>query len=410
MSARVRVERAASGELVARKRGLDAEDDRRLEHEASVLQRARHPGVVELRALEEVEGRVELVTAWVGTRSLADRVPLPPSEAAGLLAATAEIVADLHGLGIVHGGLDPTQVLLDQGGRPVLCGFGADGVPSDDVADLGRMLQVALGAGDEVDPIPERRFGRGARVAAFTRRALLNLADQATADDPTCRPSARSFARALTAAAPAATLPALVAAGDEQPASRPQPADAGDDPFAALRASRVEPDVGRRRWAPWLVGAAVAVFVAVALLGGSGGDGHSEASANAPSVTAAGPATTPGAAAATSTVVASGTGPPVVERDGAHYAVGEAGDQVEVGDWDCSGRPTVALLRPRTGEIFVFTAWAEPGRDLVARPVVQVTPGAHLDPTDRDADGCAVLLATQTDGTTVPVPLPEARP
>jgi hypothetical protein len=295
----------------------------------------------------------------VGTRSLADRVPLPPSEAAGLLAATAEIVADLHGHGIVHGALEPTQVLLDPDGRPVLCGFGTGGNPSDDVDGLGRMVQAALGTGDEVDPNPERRFGRRSRAAAFTRRAPLSLADQATADDPTCRPSARSFARARLAAAPGAALPAAASVGDVLPPDEHRRV-IHHDPFAALRASGDEPDGARRRWAPWIVGAAVGLFVVVALLGGSNGGDHNDASANAPApTTVAGPTTTRGSGlpVVTTTVApvsaAGATEPPVVKRDGARYAVGEAGDQAEVGDWACTGQATVALLRPSTGEVFV---------------------------------------------------------
>ena len=52
----------------------------------------------------------------------------------------------------------------------------------------------------------------------------------------------------------------------------------------------------------------------------------------------------------------------VLESDGRRYRVGQAGDAVLVGDWDCDGRPTPALFRPATGEVFVFPRWIDDGR------------------------------------------------
>src|SRR5437660_5157297 len=45
--------------------------------------------------------------------------------------------------------------------------------------------------------------------------------------------------------------------------------------------------------------------------------------------------------------------------------LGGAGAQVAVGRWTC-GAPTVALLRPATGEVFRFDGWATAGRAVPA--------------------------------------------
>lgn len=54
--------------------------------------------------------------------------------------------------------------------------------------------------------------------------------------------------------------------------------------------------------------------------------------------------------------------------------VGQDGDLVALGDWSCTGIATPAVLRPGTGEVFVFTGWSldEP----VEVDAAAVVPGA----------------------------------
>src|SRR5437868_11038376 len=127
MSARVVSDVEADGRLVARKRSRDHADATRLAHEAEVLASAQHPGVVELVVREDDGTGVALVTGFVGPHSLDTLGPMSVERAAGLVAALAETVADLHEVGIVHGRIDPSHVLLGAGGRPVLCGFAGGG-------------------------------------------------------------------------------------------------------------------------------------------------------------------------------------------------------------------------------------------------------------------------------------------
>lgn len=57
---------------------------------------------------------------------------------------------------------------------------------------------------------------------------------------------------------------------------------------------------------------------------------------------------------------------------GARFAVGADGDRGAVADWSCSGQETLALLRVRTGQVWVFPGWAGRGRDVAATPVGRV--------------------------------------
>jgi hypothetical protein len=88
---------------------------------------------------------------------------------------------------------------------------------------------------------------------------------------------------------------------------------------------------------------------------------------------------------------------------GARWTVGEPGDSVLVGDWNCDGIATVAVLRPASGEVFVFDGWAATGTDLVATAVPSVAGARTAEAVDRDGDGCPELMVSLVDGRDVEV-------
>ena len=55
-----------------------------------------------------------------------------------------------------------------------------------------------------------------------------------------------------------------------------------------------------------------------------------------------------------------------VERDGHRWRVGEPGDVVVAGDLGCNGVDAPAILRPRTGQVWVFASWSAGTGRLVA--------------------------------------------
>lgn len=411
-----------------------------LAREAERLGRARHPGVVELRSVSVDE----LVMAWAGAETLAT-FRLPIAEAAGLLVSVSETVADLHRLGLVHGRLDPSHVVIGRDGRPRLCGMrgpdpGATQVgPADDVAALGRLIDHVVGTEAEGEPIPERRWGRP-RWTGYHRRALQTLADGATDPDPAARPTARELARRIAEAVPDALLPAPAppdpppvddiatdddvstrdeVAGDDDPAEDevirdevvddPAEEDGGPisiapstiappppAPVPAPEAWAPEPPpvteppvapppgpvpprsprggTGRPRALLVIVSAGAAVIVALGariLLADDGRSGPLERVAP-PASDAAPPPTTCDPAPVPTAADLDGDGCPdpyriddtTIRALGRTYEVGRVGDHVQVGDWDCDGRSTVGVVRPSTGEVFLFDGW-----DLADGPV-----------------------------------------
>lgn len=186
-------------ELVAVKRATTPAASARLRVEAARLAQAVHPGVVTLVGSHQVEGGDELRLGYAGESLEGWRGTLP--QLAGLVAAVAATVADLHDLGIVHGRIDAGHVLVGPDGRPRLCSLSGpgDATAADDVLAVGRLLD---GLADQaVDPRRPRRRQGGAE-----RRALARVVARATDADPRRRPSARTLSTSILAAVPAARL------------------------------------------------------------------------------------------------------------------------------------------------------------------------------------------------------------
>jgi hypothetical protein len=91
--------------------------------------------------------------------------------------------------------------------------------------------------------------------------------------------------------------------------------------------------------------------------------------------------------------VAGGT----VTAGSARWSLGAPGDVVAVGDWDCRGGATPALLRPTTGDVFVFTSWAGRGRPVTVTPDRRV-PGAVGLHAEKAGDGCDLLRVDMPAG------------
>lgn len=390
---------------------------RLISQETARLNRARHPGVVEL--VRHDEERIEL--AWAGDRTL-ELASLDIEAASALLAAVTATVADLHELGVVHGRLDPSHVVVGHDGGPRLCGMSGprpgepEPSPADDVAALGRLIHRAVDAGVDVEPIPERRWRRR-RWTGYQQRALQNLADQAQAEEADRRPSARTLATSIAQVVPAARL------------NRPDPTscDLGETRAISHEPPGVppSPDVLRRRFR---IGAAVGASALLALVAivniRPAHRSPDEAFVPVPRGAITGlPGSTPGTGDMTtttmihrSTTVPAGCSPAMgasadVDADGCPepvgidgttitagdvvFRVGEADDHVAMGDWTCSGTVTPGLVRPATGEVFLFHRWPEDHESVEGEVVAIVPDGRRLVTAEV---GCGAPAVESSDG------------
>jgi hypothetical protein len=81
------------------------------------------------------------------------------------------------------------------------------------------------------------------------------------------------------------------------------------------------------------------------------------------------------------------------------WEVGQAGDVLAVSDLGCDGTLEAVLLRPTTGELFVFDGWAPPGAPATATALPRAVPASGIT---AGPGGCG-LVASLPDGSLAPL-------
>ena len=314
---------AHSDDLIRKQAETDS-DRLQLAREAAILRTAAHPGVVELVTVDNPVGPDAIVLRRVDGPTLAERSPLPPEALSWTGAALATTIADLHDIGVVHLALEPGHVIVDQAGRPVLCGFGRarrlvngeelETCKQQDVNALARML---IEAAQDLSATPGSKALRGAaggRRSRWTAR----------------RTDARSLARAMAGTRPATP-----------------PRHSGRKRVLAASAT------------------AIVVLAGLAAVAHAGLKGRPSPAA-AGSIRRACPLVDDGCHAI-----------PAAQQVllGRFRIRGVAGSTL-LGRWDCGGIATPAVLDELTGRLWVFDAWPGKGQVTTGRLVATV-PGAH---------------------------------
>ena len=96
-------------------------DRARFRTEAESAAKLKHPNIVTVHEVGTAGGQAYLCMEFVGGQTLAEKVrdggPLPPREAARLVAVIARAVEHAHSQGIIHRDLKPSNILLASGGR-----------------------------------------------------------------------------------------------------------------------------------------------------------------------------------------------------------------------------------------------------------------------------------------------------
>ncbi|MCB9832082.1 MAG: serine/threonine protein kinase [Planctomycetes bacterium] len=116
----------------------------RFKKEAQALARLRHPNIVGIHEVGEIDGLVYFSMDLIEGETLADLIAsgrLTPARSLMILRQITSAVAYVHERGIIHRDLKPANILIDRDGKPYLGDFGLARHLTDS-ADLTRSGQV----------------------------------------------------------------------------------------------------------------------------------------------------------------------------------------------------------------------------------------------------------------------------
>lgn len=137
---------------------------KRFMQEARIVASLSHPNIVQIYNLEQIEGRLMLVSEYVEGQSLEQLMrqqgALSPSEAIKIGIAIAQALEIAHQHAIIHRDIKPSNVLISKSGSIKLTDFGIAKLVRDQDMQSSRLTQTGVLVGTLAYMSPEQIEGR----------------------------------------------------------------------------------------------------------------------------------------------------------------------------------------------------------------------------------------------------------
>lgn len=156
-----RLKRTVAVKLLPPELAYRGEIRSRFLREAETAAQLGHPNIVPIYSVDEREGLVYFIMAYVDGENLAARLhnrgPMPNAEARRILIDVARALAYAHERGVVHRDIKPDNILIDRDGRVMVTDFGIARAVSEGAE--ARLTATGVAIGTPAYMSPEQSMG-----------------------------------------------------------------------------------------------------------------------------------------------------------------------------------------------------------------------------------------------------------
>lgn len=159
----VSLNRDVAVKMILRGTAASAGERDRFRAEAEAAAKLDHPGIVPVYEVGEFEGRPYFNMKYIAGETLSQRLaqgPLPPREAARILAAVSRAIHFAHVHGVLHRDVKPSNILLDEHDEPHVTDFGL----AKQVTDAASLTKTGAVLGTPAYMAPEQAAGARGQV------------------------------------------------------------------------------------------------------------------------------------------------------------------------------------------------------------------------------------------------------